>query len=558
MQKQPQEEIDYIEDINPEEIYKYCEEIHPGDILEGKVLQISPEGVYVDIGSKLDGFIPLTEFGNKDITKILKPAEVVKVYVVKLNYNNTHLVSYKKAKEIELKSYLEQCFKEQTPIDAKIVSLTNFGAVVDIGLDAVLPYREMTKDLKSKLSSKKTDIEVKVVIKEIKQKRDGIEIVVSQKIYEEKVRKELIEKIFANIKEGDIIVGSVKTITDFGAFLDIGGVDALLHISDIAWYRVEKIEDILKIGNKIKVKVLKIDRENEKISVGLKQLFPHPWDKIEEKYHVGEIVKGKIVNITKFGLFVELEPAVEGLVHISEIDWKEKNPKLEKMFSLGQEIHVKILEINKEEKKVVLSYKKTFPNPWEELKQSYPPGTKLKGKIVKITPYGIFVTIQSGFEGMVHISDISWYKETKNVLNSYKIGQEIEYVVLDIIPEEERAVLSIKHLLPNPYQKYTVGTIVCCMIKKILSNFLIVSLEQNIEGIIRKKEAVVDNRDAAKPLNQLYKVGQKIDAVVIYSDELTHKIELSVKKLEYEIQKQLIKKFSTIEPPTLKDILQEE
>ncbi|GEM_PF-511714 len=553
------DENEYIVDIKPQEIYKYCEDIKVGDIVEGKVIEVTNDGVYVDIFSKTDGFIPIDELPNKNISEIFKPNQIIKVFVRKINYDDVHIVSYRKAKELEIRELLEKNFNNRTPMDATLISKTEYGYIVDIGIDAVLPFKETTKELKEKIEKLKPNekFNFKVIIKEIKDKNKELEIVVSNKIYEEIIRQQLKEKLLNTIKEGDEVIGEVKTITSFGAFVEINGVETLLHISDIAWHKIKDPQELLHQGDKIKVKILKIDKDTGKISVGLKQLFPHPWEEIEKKYHVGEVVKGKITNITKFGIFVELESAIEGLVHISEVSWEDKMPDLQKIYKIGQEIQVKILNINKEERKISLSIKKVFKNPWEDLKKEFPKGTKQKGKITKILPYGMFVLIKPGFEGLIHKSDISWSKRIDNLFKIYKVGQYVEYIVLDILPEQERVILSIKHLYPNPFEKYKVDDIVKCKIKKILRNILIVSLDEDVEGIITKKEAISEEKDISKELKALYKPGQEIDAVVNFVDENTHKIELSVKKLHKVIQKQLIKKYSKIETPTLKDILSE-
>lgn len=554
------EDNEYIEDIKPEEIFKYSENIKVGDIVEGKIIEISCEGIYIDIGSKTDGFIPIEEFTNRNILNSFKPKQIIKVAVVKTDYNNLHILSYKKAKEKELKKTLEKNFQDKIPIDAYVISKTDFGFIVDIGIDAILPYTEMSKELKNKFKNNKS-LEgsiVKVVIKEFKQKEENLKIIVSNKLYEEIIKQQLKEKLLNQLKEGDEVIGEVKTLTNFGAFVEINGVETLLHISDMAWYKVKEPSELLHSGDKIKVKVLKIDKATGKISVGLKQLFPHPWDDIEKKYRVGEIVRGKILNITNFGIFVELEAGIEGLIHISEVSWEEKFPNLQKLFKLQQEIQVKVLNIDKLEKRISLSIKKINKNPWEDLKNEFPKGSKHKGKITKITPYGIFVLMKPGFEGLVHKENISWIKNIDNLKEEFEVGEYIEYVVLDIIPEQERAVLSIKHLYPNPFEKYRVDTITKCRVKKILKNMLIVTINGEVEGIIHKKEAITDEKNLSKELKSLYRVGQDIDAVIINSDENLHKIELSVKKLEKVIQKQLINKFSNIEKPMLKDILSED
>ncbi len=557
MEKNNIEEMDYIEDINPDEIYKYVEKIKVGDIVDGKIIQITRDGVYVDIGSKTDGLIPIEEFNNyKDINKLFKPSEVIKVLVIKIDQNNVHIVSFRQAKQLELMKSFQEAFKNRTILEAKVLTLTDFGAIVDIGIDVGLSFREMTKDFKLKLKSE-PNITVPVIIKEIKENFGRIDIIISQKDVVEIEQQQKKVKLFENIKEGNIVVGIVKSFTNFGAFIDIGGIDALLHISDIAWYRVDKPEDVLHVGDKIKVKILRIDYQNEKISVGLKQLFPHPWDNVENKYNKGKVVKCRIVNITNFGLFLELEPGIDGFVHISEVDWKNENENLIKKYKIGQIINAKILEVNKEDKKIALSIKKTLNNPWENIKLKYPSGTRIKAKVVKVVPFGIFANIEPGYDGLIHISNISWTREVRNIKEIAKVGDEIECIVLDVIPDEERAFLSIKHLIPNPYEKFKEGTIVRCKVKKLLKNLMVVELEENLEGIIRARDAFVDEKDSGKNVNQLYKVGQELDAVVIISDEKVRRIELSIKSLEKETRKQLIKKYSNIKLPSLKDILEE-
>lgn len=557
MEKNILDDNEFVEDINPEELYKYVEKLKVGDIVEGKIIQITSDGVYVDIGSKADGFIPIEEFNNyKDINQLFKLSENIRVAVVKLDYNNVHILSYRKAKEKELMEKFVDSYKNKKIIEAKVLTLTDFGAMVDIGIDVKLPYREMTKDFKTKIKSN-PKLNVNVVIKEMKQYNDNLDIIVSQKEVIEMEQQQKKSTLFKNLKEGDIVTGTIKSFTNFGAFVDIGGVDALLHISDIAWHKIDKPQDILHLDDKIKVKILKIDLQNEKISVGLKQLFPHPWDSVEDKYKKGKVFKCKIVNITNFGLFVELEPAVEGLIHISEISWKNEKENLTKKFKVGQIIEAKVLEVNKDERKISMSIKKISDNPWEKIKSKYPSGTKIKGKVTKVVPFGIFVTIEPGFEGLIHISDISWTKDVRNIKEIAKPGDEIECVVMNVIPDEERAVLSIKHLTENPYEKFKKGTIVTCKVKKILKNLMVVELEKNLEGIIRTNEAFIEGKSANKTLSQAFKVGQQIDAVVILSDEKLHKIELSIKTLEKETRKQLIKKYSDVSLPSLKDILEE-
>jgi len=552
----------YFDDLIPEEVYKYSDNVKVGDIVEGRILSITNDGIYVDIGSKTDGVIPIEEFRSvKEVNKLFKPQQTVKVFVKKLDYDNVHLLSYKRAKEIELFDKIKEWCEQHTPVEAKIISETKSGYIVDIGVDAFMPFKEISAELKEKLGKETTKLEeicFKVIIKEVEYlENKKLNIIVSNKLYEEQLKEELKKKVLAQIKEGDEVIATVKRLTSFGAFVDIAGVETLLHISNIAWYKINHPQEVLHIGDKIKVKVLSIDKEKGKIEVGLKQLFPHPWEEVDKKYKIGEVIKCKITNITNFGLFVEIEPAVEGLIHKSEVSWENKEPQLRRMFKIGQEIEAKILSIDVENRKMSLSIKKVSFNPWEEIKKEFPPNSLHKGKITKILPSGMYISLKPGFDGFVSINDISWTQRIKNLSKKYKVGDYVQYKVLDVLPEQETAVLSIKHLSENPFEKYSVDTIVKCKVKKVLKSMLIVELEKDIEGIITKNEAIVEKRDLSKELKELYKPGQVLEAVVIDVNEKKQKIELSIKKLEKIIQQQLIKKYSEVKLPTLRDILTE-
>ena len=547
--------------LSEEEINKYTDNIKIGDIVEGKILSITNDGIYIDIGSKTDGFIPIEEFRNtKEITKLFKPQQVIRVYVKKVDYDNYHLLSYKKAKEIDLFDKIKEWYEQKIPVEAKIVSETKSGYVVDIGIDAFMPYREVSDELKEKIVKENTKIQefsFNVLIKELKLKDKKLDVVVSNKLYEGQLREEIKKKVLAQLKEGDELIATVRKLVSFGAFVDIAGVEALLHISNIAWYKLNHPQEVLHIGDKIKVKILSIDQQKGKVEVGLKQLFPHPWEDVDKKYKIGEVVKCKITNITNFGLFVELEPAVEGLIHRSEILWENKQPQLHRMFKIGQEIEAKILSIDVENKKISLSIKRVSFNPWEDIKKEFPAGSVHKGKITKILPTGMYVLLKNGFEGFISIKDISWTQKIKDLTKKYKVGEYVQYKVLDVLVDQETAVLSIKHLIENPFEKYVVDSIVKCRIKKVLKTVLIVELEKDVEGIITKREAIVEQKDLSKELKLLYKPGQYIDAVITNIDEKKQRIELSIRKLEKIIQQQLIKKYSEVKLPTLKDILTE-
>jgi small subunit ribosomal protein S1 len=558
MTQREHDDIEYIEDVKPEEIYKYCDSNRPGDTVDGRVLQVTPDGVYVDIGAKSDGFAPAEEFMFPETARALKPGDVIKVSIQRVDPTGTCIVSPRKARENEMLPWLQKAQAEQTTVEAKIMSVLDYGATADVGIDALIPFREMTRECKARIREYVGQT-ISVLVKELRTGRGHSEVILSQKDLAARERQQQREKVLAGVNEGDVVIGTVKTVTGFGAFVDIGGMDALLHVSDMAWYRVEKPADVLNIGDKIKVKVLKVDAENAKISVGLKQLFPHPWDSVETRFKTGEVVSAKVTSVTKFGLFVELEPGVEGLVHLSEISWKGTPTEAPKQFKPGQEVRVKVLEINREQRRISLSLKKAQHNPWTDLKAKYPAGTKITGTISRVAPFGLFVTIEPGFDGLVHLSDLSWSREPRSLKEFGTQGDPIECMVTEISPDEERASLSVKHLKPNPYEKYRSGTVVHGKVLRVLRSAIIVELEPGVEGMVRKKDLAGEDRDSDAGDRALasYSVGQEVDAVVVSSNEKTHTIELSVRKLEREVQRQLIRKYASVERMSLRDLLEE-
>ena len=537
------------QDINFKKEIEKIQKVIPGELLKTQIVTITEEGVLVDLGTKTEGIIPINEFGARGIPKEFKPGLEISCIVKPEIRDGYRVVSYTEARKKIAWSSLLKSYKNNEPVDCKIVKKVKGGYIVDIGVDAFLPISLLdTKSLRQKPDLINT--EIKVLIKKL----DDKDIVVSHKDYVETEKKKNIEKIFSTIKPDEIVEGTVTEITKFGAFVDIGGIEGLIHINDLSWIKIKKVTDVVKIGEKVKVKILKIEKEKNKISLGLKQLQKHPWEDIEKKYPVGSSVKGKVVSITKFGAFVELEPGIEGLLHISELSWTDKNPDIKNIIKVNNEYQLKVIDINKQEKKLSLSLKRTQPNPWEKLKNEFPKGTKIKCKVIELVPFGAFVSLPEGLTGLIHLEDMSWMKKVQKPQDVLKVGEEIDAVILDVKPEEEKAVLSIKHLTENPFEKYSVGKIVKGKVIKVLDHGAYVNLEEEIDAFLRKSEIQIEK---SKKLTEVLKVGDEIEGKVIKSDMNSKRIEISIKKLEYDREQELIKKYSNIERPQLSEILEE-
>ncbi|OGS19905.1 MAG: hypothetical protein A2252_11325 [Elusimicrobia bacterium RIFOXYA2_FULL_39_19] len=523
-----------------------------GEVLTVKIVSVDKEGVSVDLGMKSEGFIPIEEFGQRGIPADFITGKDIKVVYLGGMENGYYKVSYSQARQRLMWDRLKTAASNNEVINGTIVKKIKGGFIVDIGLDAFLPMSLIdTKSIDS--LNDLLNREIKVLISEINNKNKSI--VVSHRKVVDIERRQNAEKILANIKADDVIQGTVTKLTDFGAFLDIGGgVEGLVHISDLAWHRVNKSGDVLTVGENISVKVLGIEKDKGKISLGLKQLKAHPWDNIEQKYKPGSTVRGRITSVVDFGAFAEIEPGVEGLIHVSELSWKERVENAKKLLKKGDEVELKVIEVNREKEKISLSLKKMKDNPWQELKNKYPTGTKIQCKVTKLAPFGVFVRIEDSFEGLIPIQDMSWTKKIRHPEEMVKPGSEIEAVVIEIKPDEERAHLSLKHLTQDPYEKYHPGSIVKGTIVKILDFGMVVKLDNDVDSFLHKSEMTRD-RDFEFRTN--FKMGDEIEAKVLRADKKTKKIDLSIKKLELDMEKELVKKYSNIPIPSLGQVLEE-
>jgi len=440
----------------------------PGEIVKGKIIEVRPKEVLVDIGYKSEGVIPITEFEDPSS---LKPGDEIDVIIEQLeNKDGMVVLSHEKAAFRKNWERIIAICNEGGKITGKVKSVVKGGLIVNIGVEAFVPasHIDLTppKDLQQYVGN---TYEFKVV--KVNQERQNV--VLSRRELLEQERAERKAKLLAEMMPGDIRKGIVKNITEFGAFIDLNGVDGLLHITDMSWGRIRHPSEMLKIGQEIEVVVLDVNREKERVSLGLKQKMPNPWDNIEQRYPVGSRVRGKVVSVVPYGAFVELEPGVEGLVHVTELSWTKRITKASDVLKVGQEIEAIVLEVNKDEQKIALGVRQLQPNPWDEADKKYKPGTRVKGKVRNLTSYGAFVELEDGLDGLIHVSDMSWTRKINHPSEVLKKGQEVEAVVLEVDKANQRIALGLKQLTPDPWenidQLYKVGDLVTGKVTKLAS-----------------------------------------------------------------------------------------
>ncbi len=505
--------------------------IQEGEVIQGRIVQISDDYVMVDIGYKSEGQIPIGEF--RDETGTIKAAIGDQVDVL-LEFHDdddgTVHLSKEKAAKIKVWDDISRIYNDDGVIEGKIVSKVKGGLAVDIGVQAFLPGSQVDLRPVRNLESLLGQTFPFKVLKYNKKRRN---VVLSRRALLEKEREHMKSQTLTNLADGKVVDGVVKNITDYGVFVDLGGIDGLLHITDMSWGRVGHPSEMFHVGDRIKVVVLSFDRDNERVSLGLKQLVADPWTNAQEKYPVGTQVKGKVVSLTDYGAFVEIEEGVEGLIHVSEMSWTKKIRHPSKILSVGDMVEAVVLSINPDSKRISLGMKQLEPNPWDVIAQKYPIGTTIAGKIKNITDFGIFIGIDEGIDGLVHISDISWTKRVKHPSEVFKKNQEVQAIVLNIDKENERFSLGIKQLESDPWEsiphRYPVGSIISGPITNVTDFGLFVELEEGIEGLIHVSE--ISKEKIKSPVGQ-YKPGDRITAKVINISPKDRKIGLSVKKIE--------------------------
>ncbi len=511
----------------------YEESLHgaqEGEVLHGQVIHVGPEFVTVDIGFKSEGQVPLREFYNKDGTLTVAVGDPVDVLLErKVSETGLMTLSKEKADKFKFWEEISRAWNEDQVIEGKIVSRIKGGLNVDIGAMAFLPGSQV--DIRPIRNLEKL-IGSTLKFKIIKLNRRRGNVVLSRRILLEKERESLRQKTLETLAEGQIVEGVVKNITDYGAFVDLGGIDGLMHITDISWNRINHPSEVLVLGSKIKVKVLQFDREHQRLSLGLKQTLPDPWANITEKFPVGSRVKGKVTSITDYGAFVQLQEGVEGLVHISEMSWTKRVKHPSKILSVGDEVEIKVLEVDPAQKRISLGLKQTTPNPWDTIGERYPVGTKIQGRIKNITDFGIFVGIDEGIDGLVHISDISWVQRLKHPSEAFKKGQEIQAIVLNIDKENQRFSLGMKQIQKNPWDevhhRFKIGQTIQGKVTNVTKFGAFVEIEPGIEGLVHISELSSQRVEKA---SEVAKVGDEVQAVIINLDPKKHKIGLSIKEI---------------------------
>jgi len=518
------------EDITFVELYEQnLQDVAIGKVVMGKIVQINDDAAMVDVGYKTEGVLYLSEVTDSEGNITISVGDEIEVLVDRRK-DAELILSKEKAASMKIWDDVIKISEENGTIQGTIVQRVKGGLSVDIGFPAFLPGSQVSthpvKDL-DRYVGQTMDFQI------LKYDRKRNNVVLSRKAILEIEREEKKKKTLETLEEDKIIEGVVKNITDYGMFIDLGGIDGLLHITDMSWGRIRHPSETFSREDKITVKVLSFDREKERVSLGLKQLTENPWDVIVEKYPVESIIEGKVVSLMDYGAFVEIEPGVEGLVHVSEMFWTKKIRHPSKILSVDDTVKIMVLDVNPENKRISLGLKQTMPNPWIELKERYPEGTVIKGEIKNVTDFGIFVGIEDDIDGLIHVSDISWKKRIKHPSEFYKKGQEIEAVILGIDVDAEKFSLGIKQLEENPWEKlasrYVPGSIITGKVTNITDFGVFVEIEDGIEGLVHISEI---SHERIKSARDIYSVGDVVSAVVKNVDIVSQKIGLSIKDSE--------------------------
>jgi len=501
-----------------------------GNILKGKIININGDTVIVDVGLKSEGKVSTSEFTSKTGELKAQVGDEVEVMIVGREREfGLLLLSKQKVDFIRTWQKINQSFEDGTYVDGDIVSEVKGGFSVDIGVNAFLPISQVDiQPVKNASSFVGRHLRFKII--KVNQRKGNV--IVSRRIFLEEEKEKKKSEFWKNTKKDQVLYGFVRNITDYGAFIDLGGVDGFLYLNEITWGRITHPKEYLRVGDEVKVKVLEIDPENQKVSVSIKQLKPDPWLKVNEKYPIGEKVKGKVVGIIDYGVFVELEQGVEGLLHISEMSWDRKIKNPGKIVKKGEWLELVILGIDNEKKRISLGLKQLMPDPWDELAREYPVGSVIKGKVKNITDFGMFVGIGNGIDGLVHMSEVSWSRRKKSVTDTYKKGSMVDALVINIDKGQKKFSLSIKQLNEDPWsditEHYHVGDIVEGYITSLTDFGIFIEIENGIEGLIHISE--VDEAKGKHP-SELFNIDDKVRAMVLNIDARNKRIGLSMKAI---------------------------
>ena len=515
------------------------QELHvPGDVVLGTIVQVNDDNVVVDVGYKSEGVIPLAEFKDEEGKIDVNVGDEVDV-LFERRENESGLIGLSKEKADRQKIW--SSLEEGAVVEGKIVGRIKGGLTVNIGINAFLPGSQV--DLRPVRNLEKL-LGASFDFKIIKLNKRRGNIVLSRRVLLEEQRESMRSETLETLSEGQEIEGIVKNLTDYGSFIDLGGIDGLLHITDMSWGRVNHPSDVLSVGEKIKIKILKYDRERERVSLGLKQITPDPWLQVESGYPVGEKVQGKVVSLTDYGAFVELEDGVEGLIHVSEMSWTKRIKHPNKLLTVGDDVETVVLALDIPNRRISLGLKQIEPNPWEVIGEKFPVGTIIEGQVKNITDFGVFVGVDEGIDGLVHISDLSWTKRIKHPSELFKKGDTVKAVVLNIDRENERFSLGLKQLTPDPWEaipvKYAPGTIVKGKATSVTDFGVFLEIEEGIEGLIHVSEL---SREKVESPKDFANVGDEFEAAVLNVDTMDRKIALSVKQLTQHKEKAVVQEF---------------
>ncbi len=537
------EEMDNDEEMDMEQSFESMfessmQELNVGDVVLGTVVQVTDDHVVVDVGYKSEGVIPLNEFKDEEGKIDINVGDEVDVLFERRENDSGQIgLSKEKADRQKIWGSLE----EGAVVEGRIVGRIKGGLTVDIGINAFLPGSQV--DLRPVRNLEKL-LGATFDFKIIKLNKRRGNIVLSRRVLLEEQRESMRSDTLETLTEGQEVEGIVKNLTDYGSFIDLGGIDGLLHITDMSWGRVNHPSDVLSVGEKINVKILKYDRERERVSLGLKQITPDPWLEVESVYPVDARVQGKVVSLTDYGAFVELQDGVEGLIHVSEMSWTKRIKHPNKLLTVGDEVETLVLALDIPNRRISLGLKQIEPNPWEVIGEKFPIGTIIEGQVKNITDFGVFVGVDEGIDGLVHISDLSWTKRVKHPSEIFKKGDTVKAVVLNIDRENERFSLGLKQLTPDPWEaipvKYAPGTIVRGKATSVTDFGVFLEIEEGIEGLIHVSELSSEKVESPKDVAN---VGDEFEAAVLNVDTVDRKIALSVKQLNTHKEKAEVQEF---------------
>ncbi len=544
--EQPMEEsMENLMDMYEESFKRFAE----GEVVTGRIISVDKDHVLVDIGYKSEGQIRINEFKDENGEINAQVDDKVEVMVEWWDDENEVVVlSKEKAEKVKVWEEIKRAYEADEPVKGTIVSRVKGGFSVDIGVNAFLPGSQA--DLRP-VRNLDEMVGKSFRFKVLKFNRKRSNIVLSRRVILEAEREEKRSATLTSISEGKVVQGTVKNITEYGVFVDLGGVDGLLHITDISWGRVKHPSELFSVGDEITVKILSLDLERERVSLGMKQLTSDPWYSAAEKYPVGSKVTGRVVSLTDYGAFVELEEGIEGLIHVSEMSWTRKIRHPNKVVSVGEEVEAVVLDIKPDNRRISLGMKQAVPNPWDVISDKYPVGTTIEGKIKNITDFGLFIGIDEGIDGLVHISDISWTKRIKHPSEIYKKGDTVQAIVLEIDKDNERFSLGIKQLHSDPWdtvaERYEVGKEITGTVTNVTDFGVFVELEEGIEGLVHVSEI---SKEKIKTPVGMFNIGDLLTSKVMNINSEERRIGLSIKRLDMEDDQELLSEYVSKSQPT--------